>query len=358
MISRRKKGVLLLIITFGIIFAVLYSIFFIWLSNLITVFSYEILTILIGLTTFLTGIIIGVYTIRVNKKIAEQSGLLDKPDLDIILFDKSLIKKDEFNQIIYANPYEDKSAGKKNYIFCSLPFVIKNNNEKVSAKNVVLDIKIPKGCRGDGLAGEFYKYTQYGGHFDKEELKRKNYNFDGYDGISYVIPEIIPEGKAYIEELVEISYLSGIPIDVDRIVKDNKSYNVKVEALIASDIYIGVSATDIKKKEKRLKIRAYRAKNKEEFAEKIFEEETRILRDELRNKNYPEDFISNMYSSKVKEKSIAIQSMFNKINYLKDVKELNVNVYLFDKKKFKIAYLIPEKNKKKNLNFYKDDESE
>ena len=60
--------------------------------------------------------------------------------------------------------------------------------------------------------GEFYdnvaKYVYLASGYDKSDINRKSFKYEGFERVDYIIPEIKPREIVVIEEAINITYAS------------------------------------------------------------------------------------------------------------------------------------------------------
>jgi len=277
------------------------------------------------------GIIIGLAGILSGYKIAKKSGAFRKIKLEISLWNQSLIPDPQFEQVIYGYSIDEDAIA-----LCILPFKIKNDGE-LSAKDVTIRLVIPLGLREfKGLAFKEEKLLEYMsifGRYDKSDIKRKSYKFGGFRHIDYVIPAIPPRSSAVIEEAIDITNASGMPFNVNAISKDGVPLQIKGYLNWSTQIYVGVSATDVAPLEEHFYVRSYQAQNKEELGEKIMEDETHALREELSKIKAPKEFVSKVYAPGISKKAIVIIPKLEKVTKPKEYAAIKRPIYIEEPKK-------------------------
>ena len=213
---------------------------------------------------------------------------------------------------------------------CILPFMIKNDGE-LSAKNVNIRLAIPLVLREFKASineEELFKQMNIFGRYDKSDIKRRAYKFGGYRYIEYTIPSLEPRTSAMIEEAIDITNASGMPFKVNAISKDGVP--LQVEGCLkwsASSIYVGVSATDVEPIDGYFRVRSYQVKDKEELGEKIMEDETKALREQLSKRGAPKEFISNVYSPGIIRKTIIVMPKLEKVLKPKEYAAIKRSIY-------------------------------
>ncbi|MDI6704492.1 MAG: hypothetical protein QME40_07470 [bacterium] len=259
---------------------------------------------ILNLISLVVGTVISIAGIWIGYKIAKKSGAFRKVKLDISLMNQSLIPDPQFEQIIYGYSVEENAIA-----LCILPFMIKNAGE-LSAKNVNIRLAIPLGLREFKASideEELFKRMDIFGGYDKSDIKRRAYKFGGVRHIDYVIPAINPRSSVVIEEAIDITNASGMPFKVNAISKDGVPLQVKgYLKWSAPSIYVGVSATDVEPIGGYFWVRSYQVKDKEELGEKIMEDETQALREELSKIGAPKGFVSKVYAPGISKKAIVI----------------------------------------------------
>ena len=275
--------------------------------------------------SLVVGVIIGIAGILTGYKIAKKSGSFRKVELEISLMNQSLIPDPQFEQVIYGYSIEEDAIA-----LCFLPFKIKNSGE-LSAKDVTISLIIPLILRE--LKGfvfkeeELLEYMGIFGHYNKSDIKRKSYKFGGFRHIHYVIPAIHPRSIGVIEEVIDITNASGMPFKVDAISKDDVPLQVEGRLNWSTQIYVRVSATDVAPLEGYFYVRSYQAQNKEELGEKIMNDETQALREELYKIGAPKEFASKVHAPGISKKTIAIIPKMKKVPKPKGYADFNRLTY-------------------------------
>ena len=279
-----------------------------------------------NIISLVVGVIIGIAGILTGYKIAKKSGSFRKVELEISLMNQSLIPDPKFEQVIYGYSIDEDAIA-----LCLLPFKIKNNGE-LSAKDVTIRLVIPLVLREfKGFAfkeEELLEYMGIFGPYDKSDIKRRSYKFGGFRYIHYVIPAIPPGSSSIKEEAIDITNASGMPFKVDAISKDDVPLQVEGRLKWSTQIYVGVSATDVVPLEGHFYVRSYQAQNKEELGEKIMKDETQALREELSKIGAPKEFVSKVYAPDISKKTIAIIPKMEKVPKPKEYAAIKKLIYI------------------------------
>ena len=286
---------------------------------------------ILNLVSLVVGIIIGIASIWIGYKIARKSGAFRKVMLEISLMNQSLIPDSQFEQVIYGYPVDENAIA-----LCILPFKIKNNGE-LSAKDVTIRLIIPLVLREfKGLAfkeEEFLEYMGIFGSYDKSDIKRRSYKFGGFRHIDYVIPAIGPKRSVVIEEAIDIINASGMPLKVNALSKDGVPLQVEGHLKWSTQIYVGVSATDVAPLEGRFNVRSYQVQSKEELGEKVMKDETQALREELSKMGAPKEFVSNVYAPGTNKKAIVIIPKLEKVSKPKEYESIKELIFIEEPEK-------------------------
>lgn len=300
---------------------------------------------ILNLISLVVGTVIGAAGIWIGYRIAKKSGAFRKVVLDIRLMDQSLIRYPQLEEVIFGYPIDHDDIA-----YCHLPFKIRNNGE-LSAKNVSIRLVFPlvlREFKGLAFKDNLLDYMDILGFYDKSDVKRRSYKYGGFQYIDYVMPKIDPKESGIIEEVIDITNASGMPIKTNAVTKDGVPVEIKgYFNWLAGPVYVRVSADDIEPIEGHFHVRSYQAQNIEELKKKIMlGKETQALRKELAEIGAPKGLIENAYAPPVR-KAIVIMPKLEKIPKPKEYSAIKISIYQEEPEKSERWLVTPERNIKK-----------
>jgi len=194
--------------------------------------------------------------------IAKRSGAFRKVDLRLSLMGRELVPKPSFQEVIYG--YDVKPDDR---VFCVLRFVITNSG-RLTARAVKLRLAFPMVLRA-GSSDEKWDAKVYG-TFSDSDLRRTSFTRGPYEHSYYKLESLDPGGETVIDQIIEVSLASGIPVDVNAVTADGVPCHARVDVQWkALPIEVSIQAEDSTIREASFTVRAYRAKSKEEIETKL-----------------------------------------------------------------------------------------
>jgi hypothetical protein len=214
-----------------------------------------------------------------NYKNIKKTGGFDFPELKIYLMEQSVAPNHDLKEIIYGH-----NAKKGDLVFCQLPFEIRNEGNK-SAENLHLKIFFPLGLRCiQGFKDEIFEHKIAYGAVNESDVKRISNIYRGYECVEYYIKELGPKLRTILPEVIDVSLVSGIPLDINAVSKDKIPFRVKLQLILSAKILISLSAKNLKPVEGRIEINGLIVQDKDDLEKKVIAKKLKSIKEELLKK--------------------------------------------------------------------------
>lgn len=272
-----------------------------------------------NIVSLVVGSAIGLAGIMAGYRIAKKSGAFKRAELDISVMNQSLTREPQTNRVVFGCLVDEKAL-----VVCLLPFMIHNRGE-LSAKNVHFRLIFPLGIRASFDEVAVFEKASLMGAYTKSDLRRNTFDNEGYRYVDYMFPEVPPKGFVGTEEGIQLSpYLTGLRIPVKVVSKDGIPLEVETRVQAKAAITVQSSAENVEPITAQLDVEVYPARNEEELNEKIAEQETEALREELvqkyesqmpehKRKKFREDFVYKAYPDGIRRRTIAVMPKLYKL---------------------------------------------
>lgn len=311
----------------GCIILVLLSYYGILSLNLIISLDTTQISVIATIIGLVITTALSVYAVRYQRKVAEAS-VFTKAVLEVVVMGQRLIPNSEFSEIDFGY-----SVGKDDIVFCVIPFAIRNTGE-LSAENVQVRLSFPLALRGGESLMKNVKFEQIMGAYDKSDIKRRAYRHESSEYVDYLLPEIGPHQTCMLEEPIDVTYSSSIPMKVDAVSKDKVPLTIELDFLVSSRVDVGVSAKDIAPASGHFFVRAFATKDMKELQAKVTEDRVKALT-EMRDD--PQAFKRNLPD--LLKNAIAVTPELRKVPKPKKGPQIKGTAYMEEPKQSKRALL-------------------
>ena len=244
----------------------------------------SLIGIVITIASVLIGIIVAHSYYCKTQKNDEIIQKKQKVQLDVLMIGEPLFEDPELYEIIYGIP---EKSGK--IVTCHLQFDIRNTGE-TTAEEISFSITSPLNLT-HGIDISEVNLSEY--MISRGPIKHEFEILNNRSVSKMYVHSLHPRSAFRFTVPLNILYASIIPIDVGAITADGVPIKISTQLEVETPIVVRLSAKNYSFHETKFNIRTVFIKNKKELNEKIMENETKELREQLKSAGLPQDFINS-----------------------------------------------------------------